>query len=66
MVAIGEESDNLEEMLNEIALHYDSELEYAMKRLSDSGVHHEQWRTGLPPNCFRQLKNMIMSSPRHR
>jgi len=36
MVAIGEESDNLEEMLSEIALHYDSELEYAMKKLSDA------------------------------
>ncbi|MCG6911846.1 MAG: type II secretion system F family protein [Deltaproteobacteria bacterium] len=35
MIAIGEESDNLEEMLNEIALHYDAELEYAMKKLSD-------------------------------
>jgi len=36
MVAIGEESDNLEDMLNEIALHYDSELEYAMKKLSEA------------------------------
>jgi type IV pilus assembly protein PilC len=36
MVAIGEESDNLEEMLSEIAVHYDAELEYAMKKLSDS------------------------------
>jgi type IV pilus assembly protein PilC len=36
MIAIGEESDNLEEMLNEIALHYDSELEYAMKKLSEA------------------------------
>ena len=36
MIAIGEESDNLEEMLNEIAKHYDSELEYAMKKLSDA------------------------------
>ena len=36
MVAIGEESGNMEEMLNDISTHYDDELEYAMKRLSDS------------------------------
>jgi type IV pilus assembly protein PilC len=36
MIAIGEESGNLEEMLTDIATHYDAELEYAMKRLSDS------------------------------
>jgi len=36
MIAIGEESDNLEEMLSEIALHYDSELEYAMKKMSEA------------------------------
>lgn len=36
MVAIGEESGNLEEMLTDIAKHYDAELEYTMKRLSDS------------------------------
>jgi type IV pilus assembly protein PilC len=36
MIAIGEESGNLIEMLNDVAEHYDSELEYAMKRLSDS------------------------------
>ncbi len=36
MIAIGEESDNLEDMLSEIALHYDSELEYAMKKLSEA------------------------------
>ncbi len=36
MTAIGEESGNMEEMLNDIAKHYDDELEYAMKRLSDS------------------------------
>ncbi len=36
MTAIGEESGNMEEMLNDIAEHYDDELEYAMKRLSDS------------------------------
>ena len=36
MVAIGEESGNLEEMLNDVSSHYDDELAYAMKRLSDS------------------------------
>jgi len=36
MVAIGEETGNLEEMLNEVSSHYDSELEYAMKKLADS------------------------------
>ncbi len=36
MIAIGEESGNLEEMLNEISIHYDSELEYAMKKLTDA------------------------------
>jgi type IV pilus assembly protein PilC len=36
MVAIGEESGNLEEMLQEISEHYDSELEYGMKKLSDA------------------------------
>ncbi len=36
MVAIGEESGHLEEMLSEIADHYDVELEYEVKKLSDS------------------------------
>lgn len=36
MTAIGEESGNIEIMLDDIASHYDDELEYAMKRLSDS------------------------------
>ncbi|MGD9365990.1 MAG: type II secretion system F family protein [Desulfobacteraceae bacterium] len=36
MVAIGEESGNLEEMLNDVSSHYDDELAYAMKRLSDA------------------------------
>jgi type II secretory pathway component PulF len=36
MTAIGEESGNMEEMLNDISKHYDDELEYAMRRLSDS------------------------------
>jgi len=36
MIAIGEESDNLEDMLSEVAVHYDAELEFAMKKLSES------------------------------
>ncbi|MCG6892954.1 MAG: type II secretion system F family protein [Desulfobacteraceae bacterium] len=36
MIAIGEESGNLEEMLKEISEHYDVEVEYAMKKLSDA------------------------------
>jgi len=36
MTAIGEESGNLVEMLNDVAEHYDSELRYAIKKLSDS------------------------------
>ena len=36
MVAIGEESGNLEEMLRDVAQHYDTEVEYAMKKLSES------------------------------
>ena len=36
MVAIGEETGNLEETMLEIAEHYDVEVEYAMKKLTDS------------------------------
>ena len=36
MIAIGEESGNIEEMLNEISKHYDDEVEYAVKALSDA------------------------------
>ena len=36
MVAIGEESGNLDEMLREVAVHYDTEVEYAMTKLSDA------------------------------
>jgi type IV pilus assembly protein PilC len=36
MVAIGEESGNLDEMLREVATHYDEEVEYAMRALSDA------------------------------
>jgi type II secretory pathway component PulF len=34
MIAIGEESGRLEEMLREISVHYDDEVEFAIKRLS--------------------------------
>ncbi len=36
MVAIGEESGSLGEMLSEISEHYDAEVEYAMKSISDA------------------------------
>jgi type IV pilus assembly protein PilC len=36
MVAIGEETGNLDEMLREVAKHYDTEVEYATKRMSDA------------------------------
>jgi type IV pilus assembly protein PilC len=35
MVAVGEESGNLDELLREMSVHYDAEVEFAMKRLSD-------------------------------
>ena len=35
MVAIGEESGNLEGMLKEVTVHYDEEVEHAVKRLAD-------------------------------
>jgi type IV pilus assembly protein PilC len=38
MIAIGEESGNLETMLDDIAEHYDAELAYATKKLADSIV----------------------------
>ncbi len=34
MVAIGEESGNLDDMLREVSTHYDDEVEYAVKQLS--------------------------------
>ena len=34
MVAIGEESGNIDELMQEAAKHYDTEVEYAMKKLS--------------------------------
>jgi type IV pilus assembly protein PilC len=36
MIAIGEETGNLHEMLQEVADHYDSEVDYAMGRLSEA------------------------------
>jgi len=36
MIAIGEESGNIEEMLREISKHYDDEVAYAVKALSDA------------------------------
>jgi type IV pilus assembly protein PilC len=36
MVAIGEESGNLDGMLKEISDHYDAEVEYATKRLAEA------------------------------
>jgi type IV pilus assembly protein PilC len=36
MVAIGEESGNIEEMLRQVSIHYDDEVAYAVRRLSDA------------------------------
>ncbi len=36
MIAIGEETGNLDDMLQEIAVHYDAEVEYSTKGLSDA------------------------------
>jgi type II secretory pathway component PulF len=36
MVAIGEESGNIEEMMQQVSLHYDDEVAYAVKGLSDA------------------------------
>ena len=36
MIAIGEESGNIEEMLNQVAVHYDDEVAYAVKGMSDA------------------------------
>jgi type II secretory pathway component PulF len=35
MVAIGEESGNIEDMLRQVSIHYDDEVSYAVKSLSD-------------------------------
>jgi type II secretory pathway component PulF len=36
MIAVGEESGNIDEMLRAVAKHYDDEVEYAIKGLSDA------------------------------
>ena len=36
MVAVGEESGNIDDMLREVTLHYDDEVSYAVKGLSDA------------------------------
>ncbi|MDD2391037.1 MAG: type II secretion system F family protein [Desulfobacterales bacterium] len=36
MVAIGEDTGNLDELLQEVSEHYDTEVEYAVKQLSDA------------------------------
>lgn len=36
MVAVGEESGNLEDMLNDVAEHYDTEVEYSTRKLSQA------------------------------
>ena len=36
MVAVGEESGNLDDMLRDVADHYDTEVEYAMKRMAEA------------------------------
>jgi type II secretory pathway component PulF len=36
MIAIGEESGNLDEMLREISIHYDDEVGYAVKKMSEA------------------------------
>ncbi|MCP3876704.1 MAG: type II secretion system F family protein [Desulfobacteraceae bacterium] len=36
MVAIGEESGTMDDMLKEISVHYDTEVEYAIKKLTDA------------------------------
>lgn len=36
MVAVGEESGNLEDMMQDVAAHYDTEVEYSMKKLTEA------------------------------
>jgi type II secretory pathway component PulF len=36
MIAVGEESGNLDVLLRDVAMHYDTEVEYATKKLSDA------------------------------
>lgn len=36
MIAVGEESGHLDEMLHQISVHYDDEVEYAVRRMTDA------------------------------
>jgi type IV pilus assembly protein PilC len=36
MISIGEESDSLNEMLHEVSTHYDDEVEFSVKRMSEA------------------------------
>ena len=36
MISVGEESGQLDEMLHQVSVHYDDEVEYAVRQLSDS------------------------------
>jgi type IV pilus assembly protein PilC len=36
MIAIGEETGNIEEMLRQVSIHYDDEVSYAVKGMSDA------------------------------
>jgi type IV pilus assembly protein PilC len=36
MIAIGEETGNMEEMLRQVSIHYDDEVSYAVKGMSDA------------------------------
>ena len=36
MIAIGEETGNLDEMLRQVSIHYDDEVAYAVKGMSDA------------------------------
>jgi len=36
MISVGEESGQLDEMLHQVSVHYDDEVEYAVRRLNDA------------------------------
>jgi type IV pilus assembly protein PilC len=36
MIAIGEETGNIEDMLRQVSIHYDDEVSYAVKGMSDA------------------------------
>ena len=52
MVAVGEESGNLDSMLNEIAVHYDAEIDYAVKGFSDALGPHPHGGSGRGGGLF--------------